>query len=480
MFSIAFWMTVVVLAAFAFFVRKRIWYWARVAYAVAKDRIRRTPIVARARPLAQPVVTAVRARAAGNSSIISIGVAFAFLMLLLFLWLSWTAVGIIVGLTVAVLLIAFLVFIDWETINEGHAVEFTFLGSSCYLGVELKGHHLDNNNFVVLGPGPKGIGNCIFLLRIGGTVFYIKWLVRPVVFEEFNEKGVSLGKKTNVPLRDFNFGFALEAAETGPENPPQAGAQPGVPGKAENLRLDIDFLATTRIVNPYLFLHRAPKDANKQVAEKLEATTRGWVKIGGESHAQMAKGNGQKLWTELVDPAGLDNQPMFDSVKVDWGIEVIKDRVVVKDIRYDEETRKVLDLERRTTLEMDAKIKGAEMEAIVRKQAAIGSAQDLVGPVFSAMASLRNMTYEKFQEEVKNKPELREQLDKYTQDLFSELSQMRTGAVKKYEGLGDGGIVMALLARFLEGGTVKSDDKRNRNEMSKEEIRKRYEEMTGQ
>ena len=338
-------------------------------------------------------------------------------------------------------------FVEWKSIQNGTAVIFTSeLDGGTYVGLEMIGFSLDSNCFIIKTPAgcqdQKEFGKCRLMVRFGRLVLYIKRFVKFVV---------------EIPLKQIQLDMFLKQAET---------AAP------DNLGLNVKFVALAEPTNPYLVYYKAPANVALEANKRSDGSLRGWVKSGNDEHVQKAKGNGVALWDELVHPDKLNCLSVFEKMETDWGYRIIPESIIVADVMYDERTQNALDEKRQNELEGEAEIRKMELQVKIAEQkgkaevakqeqellrqrlAAQGTAQELFGPVVAVMASLRHMTVEEFEKELKTDKGLRAELDQYVKDLYSELQKFKTGAVKEYRGLEGGGIFSAILARFLEGGSL--------------------------
>lgn len=258
----------------------------------------------------------------------------------------------------AVVVVGFLaltpVFLRLVVVKEGNYVSFLYLGRHSFRAFELTGYCFDTLGFIAPGVGPNSLGECWCIWKFGGWVFYLKWLVVPVQYRDKNEDD-GFGDGVYVHLNEMQQELALDKEETAPP---------------ENVALDVKYIMVIRIVNPYLYLFMAPKDAKQQIANSIDAIMRGWVRAGNEKHAQDAKGNGPKLWIELVNnvgPDALNCQPIFDKRRNEWGVEILKDSIVVSNINYDKEYQDALKAKSQQELQaiaFAASTSGAEISMI--------------------------------------------------------------------------------------------------------------------
>lgn len=259
---------------------------------------------------------------------------------------------IITGAVLIVLSVLALSFVGCVTVRNATATAFEALGRFVYCAMELTGHHFDPNGFVekdaIPGIGPNIFGSgSMLIFRIFGWVFYLKPFVRPVPYRDKSDDD-GFGEGFAVRLNEIQQELSLVKAET---------AAP------ENIALNVSYVAVMRIVNPYLYLYIAPKDAKKQIISRIDAALRGWVRSGTDEHAQTAKGNGQALWAELTattptqqNPNPLNCWPVFNRIETDWGVEILEESIIVKDIDYDAEYQAALKAEQQAKLQAKAEL----------------------------------------------------------------------------------------------------------------------------
>lgn len=232
------------------------------------------------------------------------------------------------------------VFIGWVVVGEATSVSFQYLGGFACKIMEFAGHHYDDNGFVVLGNGATRYGKCWAVWRYRGLVLYIRFLVKPTLYEEKNDPD-GLGAGYAVFLNDQPGELLLIKAETSEKN--EDGEDAG------SIALDVAVEFIQKITNPYLYQFVAPKDAKKRILKRLEAALRAFIKSGDEPHAQNAKGNGEALWAELMNPNGLCCQPLFEQIQ-GWGYEIIPKSIVIADINYNLNYQDALEAEKRERL----------------------------------------------------------------------------------------------------------------------------------
>ena len=227
-------------------------------------------------------------------------------------------------------------FVRFVTVREGEAVSFEFLGRYVMTCFNFMGYCANGQGYIVQAPGPDTFGSHALIMRLGGLVFYIRFFVRPVPYRERSEND-GFGNGYNVHLNEMQEELSLQKAETTEQGD-------------NAIALDVKYVVKWRIANPRLYLYVAPKDAKKQIVNRLHGIVRAWVKAGSESHAQSAKGNGVGLWNELVNPTGINASSIFNDMLDRWGFEIAVNSIVVTDIGYDPEYQAALKSKRQQEL----------------------------------------------------------------------------------------------------------------------------------
>jgi hypothetical protein len=171
------------------------------------------------------------------------------------------------------------------------------------------------------------------------------------------------------------------------------GAETGPVEKPERIPLDIQWLVTMRVVNPYKTLFKAPPNWVENILARLNAHFRDWVATKSLDEILALRKEPAKL---LQDLKGL-NRDLFEKVfEGEWGvlIEGIQIRDVGLPAPYKEAAarRKQLELEaeaRRTQFEIEAKTRAAE----------------IMGTVIEAVVTASGRKREEVEEEFRRNPE---------------------------------------------------------------------------
>jgi len=219
-------------------------------------------------------------------------------------------------------------------VKEGTYTAFTRLGGFVYGAMEFKDFYLESNGAVTKGSGLNYVGGCPFIFRIWGLIFYIKGLVRPVPYLERNDDD-GFGSGFSVFLNEIQLEIFVSAQET-----------------KDKVPLDVPFISVVKVVDPYLYLFVSPKDARKQIENRLDTILRGWIANHEDEYVQTAKGNGKQFWDDIL---ALGYQSDIDEIRK-WGFEVVVNNTTVKDIRYDEEFQNALKAEKQQKLQAEANL----------------------------------------------------------------------------------------------------------------------------
>lgn len=242
-----------------------------------------------------------------------------------------------------VVMVLAVVFVRVVVVREATAVAFKYLGRFVYCAMEFRGHSFDADGSVVATSGPNYYGSCWCIWRFKGLVLYPRLLVEPAWYNDYNDFD-GFGTGAHVYLSDITPQPYISEAETAPP---------------ENVPLNVQFVSTMRVINPYKWLFRSPWDVNNQVVRRQDSVLRAWVRSGDQDHAQAARGNGEKLWSDLI---ALGCKPVFDAVEIEWGLRVLEKTIVVEDIGYDSEYQAALKAKSQEKLQAEGQ--AAKIQAI--------------------------------------------------------------------------------------------------------------------
>lgn len=267
------------------------------------------------------------------------------------------AVFIFLRILFYAILLLFLV-VHFRKVQEGSVIIFKYMGGFACCVMQFTNYGFDHNGCIEYDRNndSQTFGKCWCIKRIRGWVFYLWPFATPAV--QF--------KLHNIVLDLF-----LEKAET---------------VKPESVALNVRCVAIIKIINPRLFAFVAPPDALKQAAKRIEAILRGWVGSGGQDQVQSAKGNGAKLWKDLEQ---LGCMPVLEQLLKMWGVEVVRESIVVHDVGYDPEYQYALKAQSEAKLRIAAVIEETSMR------------------VLRAVADYAGLSIEELQEKLKKDPTLR-------------------------------------------------------------------------
>jgi len=273
------------------------------------------------------------------------------------LYIAIAVLIILVGLIVLALC-----FVRLVTVQEATAVAFKYLGRYAYCVMEFRDHHFaSDDGTIVDGPGRNSIGEepwCVWRVG-GGWVFYLHPLVEPARYADYNNPD------------GFGEGVMVRLGDT----TPQPYVSQAITASPENVPLNVEFVATMRVVNPYRWLFSSPKDVNNQVVNRMDAILRAWVRGGDQNRAQAARGDGVKLWKDIVAQGC---QSVFDQLKTNWGMEVRENSIIVQDVGYDQAYQDALKAESQAKFQANASV--AETAGRVLRSVAIMSGVDVDNP----------------------------------------------------------------------------------------------------
>ena len=257
--------------------------------------------------------------------------------------------GIIVGIAAAIAVILAPFFLRVLTVPEGFYVAFKMQGRFVYGAMEFDGYHLEANGTVVTGPGPNYHGGCELIWRWGGWIFYLWPFVEPANYADYNDPNDGFGHGVYVRLGDVTSNPVTAEAET---------TEPatGVNGKSGSVAVNVKFTSKMRVVNPQRFLFRSPRNVIKEAVEdRQDGVLRALIFSGSVADIQSAKGNGVALWKRLgpptpANPRNLDLLGAFDEARNDWGLDIVENSIVVKQVDVDPEYQKALKAKAQQTL----------------------------------------------------------------------------------------------------------------------------------
>jgi hypothetical protein len=336
-------------------------------------------------------------------------------------------------------------------VKEATAVAFKRTGRFVYMAMEFENHHFNDNHDVVDDDPaimnelrPNEYGNGDWILRIGGWVFYIYPVIEPADYIEQNGED-SFGDGVHVRLGDITPEPFVAEAET-------------VESDGSSIPLNVKFVSTMRVINPYKWLFPSPKGVNLQVVKRQDSVLRAWVRSGTQDHAQSARGDGEKMWRELMHPPinpddpndpALNCGPLFNRIENEWGLLIMPGSIIVENVGYQPAYQRALQAASESKLNAKA------------------SVEETAGRIFRSVAQMAgvDVTSEKdlakFMKKLKQDPSLRGKPaseggykeafayaeDQIKRDRSPNLGEMRIGGVAggdlpdglNYLSLGGGG-----------------------------------------
>lgn len=268
------------------------------------------------------------------------------------------------GVVSTLLLIWVLRHIRIVTVHESTSVIFKYLGKAVMRVIVWDGHHFDPNGKIDDGDGPTQIGSCWCIWKWGGWVFYLSPFVKPAVYADTNEAD-NFGNGIYIKLNDITPEPNVNSAET-------------TEADGASVPLDIKFVCTMRIVDPYKWLFVAPRSAMSEVKKRLDSLLRAWVKSGDEKHAQSVKGNGEALWAELIQtpdaqhPQALNCWPTIKKIEDDWGLKIMSNSIIAQDIGYDADYQKAMQAKSLADLTADGDVQATAGRVIKTVAESVG------------------------------------------------------------------------------------------------------------
>lgn len=217
---------------------------------------------------------------------------------------------------------------------QGTGVAFLAFNRFVYSAMERRDNCFDRKGFIVPRSGPWGyapswlaeICTWLCIWRILGMVFYIKWIVTPADYSKFNDED-GFGEAYRVRLGELLKVVLLSQAET-----------------KGNIPVDLAAFFRMRIVNLYLFLFEAPRNAVEQTKTIMEALLRKYVVRKFESKDLQEK-DAELIWqTVLSEP---ECRRKIQELHDKWGIEIVPQSIELTGIGYSEEDQKALGAKKR-------------------------------------------------------------------------------------------------------------------------------------
>lgn len=318
------------------------------------------------------------------------------IVVLLLIWLApIAAIIIIVGLLAAFLIVWFLLApanIIWNFVSEGTAKIVVRGDSFVNAFIQWAGHTLDKDWNVVLEDAthkePWHIGG----LRFNGVplmdIIYsykLRWKSVRLASEGKDKEGEVVKFHEEildyVPLRPEVYFTKIVAAETIPP---------------ERIPLDIEFLVTIRVTNPYKVLFIAPYNWVENVLIRLSALFRDWTGTKTLDEILKLKEDPARLWQEIGE-----NELIQKTLDKEWGVKVETHGVQLRKVDMPSEYQEAAAKEKKQKLE------------------AAGRSAETVGTVLAMMAYSRGVPIEEIQMEIKADLEKQKEFLEIAKDLVT-------------------------------------------------------------
>ena len=315
------------------------------------------------------------------------------------------------GLVVLALAVMMLISeIDRTKVKEGTGTAFLLLEKYWGSVMSLKDFHFEGEA-IVYGGGSSKTSAAPWVLKIGGWVYYLKRLIRPIEYTEKNAAD-GFGSGHSVFLNQIQRDIVLQRAET-----------------KGDIALNFRAAFKMKVVNIYKFYFMSPSDVIAKVIENMEAILRSWVKANEYEHVQKVASNGGRMCEEF----GPDIKEIIQKMMDDWGIDILEESIVVMDIGLTDEDQEAFGAKRRQAAQAD------------------GEAQKLVGRMLANAAAVygsldADAVREKLEKTTRGRGILNQML-KSANDFVLESELSKAGGFMRI----DGDPLTALVAGFLRG-----------------------------
>jgi hypothetical protein len=248
----------------------------------------------------------------------------------------------------------------------------------------------------------------------GGLRFVGIWPLDKVYTYKFRWRGIEIVEaREKVEFREKVIDYILvrpdvywtkiEGAETAPP---------------ERIPLDIEFLVTARVINPYKALFKAPPNWLENVLSRLNALFRDWVATKSLDEILAIRKEPQKLWQEL------GNTDLIQKVfKEEWGILIEENGIQIRDVKLPPEYQRAAAIER------------------MEKMKAAGRAQEILGTVIAAVVAATGKEEREVQKEFEKDPKAFYEKHKITIDNIMSKLAMEEEAYLRIETPGATGLL---------------------------------------
>jgi len=172
----------------------------------------------------------------------------------------------------------------------------------------------------------------------------------------------------------------------------------------ERYPLDIHFLVTIRVVNPYKALFVAPPNWLEKILARLNALFRGWIGLYTlDELLSLQKTNPSIVWDVFKEDSRL-------SFLEEWGIKIEENGIQMRDIDMPADIQEAAAAEKRMRLK------------------AAGTASETVGMIIESMAQSTGLTTEQIKKEIKKNPDLQKEFREMAADFASRRMAIDGGA----------------------------------------------------
>lgn len=163
----------------------------------------------------------------------------------------------------------------------------------------------------------------------------------------------------------------------------------------ERLSLDVEFITTLQVFNPYKVLFVAPYNWLENVMTRLSALYTNWVGTKTLDEILEVKEDEAKLWEEI------GGDELINKTLIDWGIRVADHGVQVRRV------------------DMPSDYQTAIAEEKKQKLKAAGRSAETIGTVLATIAYARGKTIEDIQKEIDGNPEKQKEFLEMAVDLIT-------------------------------------------------------------
>jgi regulator of protease activity HflC (stomatin/prohibitin superfamily) len=243
------------------------------------------------------------------------------------------------------------------------------------------------------------------------------------------------------------------------------GAETGPVEKPERIPLDIQWLVTMRVVNPYKTLFRAPPNWVENILARLNAHFRDWVATKSLDDILALRKEPAKLLEELKN----FNSDLFEKVfKEEWGVSI--EGIQIRDVGLPAPYKEAA--ARRKQLELEAEARRAQFEIEAQARAA-----EIMGTVIEAVVRTSGKSKKEIEEEFRTNPEEFYRKHKTVIDNVITKLSMEERAYLRIETPGATGALGDLLRLIgawqrMPRGKSKREEREVTKELSREEFEK--------